>query len=77
MWQAWTGCRPLAGLRMVQVIAAVRQHTALRSPGDMPAPIRDLGVWCMHPQPGQRPSVQEVAAALEAMLKVSPHVTDL
>lgn len=71
MWEAYTGSPPFASLTPVEAMMNVLRGERLPVPKEIPTALQTLMQNCFHDSPAERPSMQEVLAALDSSLASS------
>eukprot|EP00644_Phytophthora_capsici_P006188 jgi/Phyca11/508073/fgenesh2_kg.PHYCAscaffold_32_\ len=68
MWETYTSSPPFAALTPVQAMMQVLRGDRLPVPKELPESLQTLMQSCFHDSPAERPSMQEVLAALDDSL---------
>ncbi|KAL3674479.1 hypothetical protein V7S43_000427 [Phytophthora oleae] len=68
MWETYTSSQPFAALTPVEAMMQVLRGDRLPVPKELPESLQTLMQNCFHDSPAERPSMQEVLAALDDSL---------
>ncbi|TMW55913.1 hypothetical protein Poli38472_008561 [Pythium oligandrum] len=67
MWETYSASPPFASMTPVEAMMKVLNGERLPVPNNVPAELQSLMESCFHDTPSQRPSMEEILAALDAV----------
>ncbi|KAG2532865.1 hypothetical protein BBO99_00000337 [Phytophthora kernoviae] len=75
MWETYTGLSPFASLTPIEAMLRVLGGERLPVPEELPSSLQTIMQNCFHDSPAERPSMEEVLAALDDSLVASQRAT--